>query len=239
MLFATVYAVVNEITSGPIARWRASFSRRVILITGLGDETLPVIRSLAEDPDHSLIVVVEPNPDHPLIHQARRYGAQAIEGEISTRVRDEKWLRDMCTSWGKHVSVRRAHLLAADEQANLEAAEVIRDTLPDLGQWYCDEQRAPTRLIVRIDRHRPARHYTAQQADSWRVAVRGEVRHVFVVGETDLAKAFLDERRFQRESAKLLLTHLGTPRHRGGTPCLGGRPLSNRLGARPSRTPTS
>lgn len=252
VLFATVYAVVNEITSGPIARWRASFSRRVILITGLSDETLPVIRSLAEDPDHSLIVVVEPNPDHPLIHQARRYGAQVIKGEISTRARDEKWLRGMCTSWGKHVSLRRAYLLAADEQANLEAAEVIRDTLADLGPRYRDEQRAPTRLIVRIDRYRPARHYAAQQVESWRVtdplsddtggstrstadlrsgprvfistlgktqimahtlaeqiAVRGEARHVFVVGETDLAEAFLDEWRFQRESAKLLLTQLG------------------------------
>lgn len=170
VLFGAVYVVVDEITSDPIARWRARQAPRVILITGLSEETLPVIRSLAEDPDGSRVVVAEANPDHPLIHQVRRYGVQVIRGELSARAKELRWLERLCKARGKHVALRRAYLLSADEQANLEAAEVIRRTLTKLGRAYRDEQRAPTRIIVRIDRYLPARHYAAQQAASWRVA---------------------------------------------------------------------
>ncbi|RRD04528.1 hypothetical protein EII34_09475 [Arachnia propionica] len=169
VLFATVLAVINEISSGPIARWRASLASRVILVTGLSDDTLPVIRSLTADPDRCLVVVAEPNPDHPLIHQARRYGARVIKGEISTRTAEQRWLKGMCKAWGRRVSLRRAYLLADDEQANLQAAEVIREVLTRLGPDYRDEHRAPTRLIVRIDRYRPARHHAAEQTSWWRI----------------------------------------------------------------------
>lgn len=177
VLFATVLAVINEISSGPIARWRASLASRVILVTGLSDDTLPVIRALTEDPDRSLIVVVEPNPDHPLSHQVRRYGARVIKGEISTRTAEQRWLKGMCTAWGRHVSLRRAYLLSSDEQANLEAAKVIRDVLAGLGSAYHDPHQPPTRLIVRIDRYLPAHHHAAQQATHWRVGGETTGRH--------------------------------------------------------------
>ena len=182
VLFATVLTVINEISSGSIARWLAGLHSRVILVTGLSDDTLPVIRSLTADSDRSLVVVAEPNPDHPLIHQARRYGARVIKGEISTRPADRKWLSSLCTSWGKHVSLRRAYLLAADEQVNLQAAEAIRKVLADLGPAYRDEHRAPTRLIVRIDRYRAARHYAAEQTSWWRIGAQSPAEQVPDVG---------------------------------------------------------
>ncbi|MDO5067806.1 MAG: hypothetical protein Q4D96_11050 [Propionibacteriaceae bacterium] len=169
VLSAAVFTIINEISSDPIARLRARWASRVILVTGLSDDTLPVIRSLVADSDRSLVVVAEPNPDHPLIHQARRYGARVIRREISTRATDLKWLTKLCTSRGKHVSLRRAYLLSSDEQSNLEAAQVIRDVLANLDPAYRDEHRAPTRLIVRIDRYRPAHHHAAQQTSWWRI----------------------------------------------------------------------
>lgn len=178
VLFAAVLTIIDEVSSGPIARWRASRHPRVILVTGLSDDTLPVIRSLTEDPDGSLIVVIEANPEHPLIPQARRYGARVIKEEITEATKEQRWLRDLCTSRGNHVALRRAYLLSDDEQANLDAADTIREVLAGLDPDHRDEHRAPTRLIVRIDRYRPAHHYLAGQATHWRTgnSARDDVR---------------------------------------------------------------
>ena len=228
VLFAAVLRLIVEVTSPRLAVWTAQYSNRVVLIQGLNMDSLPVIRSLCENPDGALIVVVEPDPDHPLLPQAQAMGAQVIEGEISNRQSDRSWLGKVITH-RKDISLHRAYLLGDNDTLNIADAEIIRQSIAALGPDYRKEHLPPPRIIVRVDRYQQARYYSAEQVESWgdedgpqgfistigktQLTAQALVQRVMelrgpgctaVVGTSDLALAFNQEWQLQQASAKLL-----------------------------------
>lgn len=165
-LSATVATVVAQLASSPVASLYARFAKRVVLVTGLNGDSVPIIHALTEVREPATVVLAEPNPDHPLLEQVRRFGVRVIHRELSGRDNDLRWLRSLSTSaFGRRVALERVYLLADDEQANRAAVEVLRECLA--GIRTTDGHRPPTRIIARIDRYRQARHYAAHQVENW------------------------------------------------------------------------
>lgn len=236
VLFAAVLRVIAEVTSNWFTRHAVKRAGRVILVAGLNEHSLPVIRELAADSDGAVVAVVEPDPDHPLLAQVRRTGAKVIEGEISNRPRDRGWLTGAVTRRGGFLALDRAYLLGDDDQVNIADAEIIRQTIASLGARYKHEHLPPPRIVVRVDRYLQGRHYAAEQVRNWghdddprafiatmgqtqltahalaqRIIEVGRPDHTIVVGESDLSEAFLHEWRFQQASASFLADSLASP----------------------------
>lgn len=187
VLFAAALRLIAEITANRFARWRVSLARSVILVVGLNNDSLPVIHSLAADPSGSLVVLVEPNPDHPLLAQVKRAGVWVIEGDLSHRSSDLRWLRKVLVGFARWrggsdagsfpasrprpfartVTLDRAYLLSDDDHANVSAAELIRHQIATLDSDCVRHHLAPPRIIVRIDRYEQGRRYAADQVVAW------------------------------------------------------------------------
>lgn len=228
VLFAAVIRLIVEITSPKLAVWTAQYSNRVVLVQGLNKDSLPVIRSLIENPDGALIAVVESDPDHPLLPQVHAMGAQVIEGEISNRKSDRAWLRKVITH-RKGIALHRVYLLGDNDTLNIADAEIIRQTIASLGEGYRNEYLPPPRIIVRVDRYQQARYYAAEQVKNWeqqdgprvfistigktQLTAQALVQRVMelrgpgctvVVGTSNLALAFEQEWKFQQAAASHL-----------------------------------
>lgn len=228
VLFFAAIRIVVQLTAHQFSVELAHWSRKVTLVSGLNGDSVPVIRSLVDDPSSGIVAVVEPDPEHPLLPLVRKSGARVIVGEISNRPRDLRWLNKVA-KFGRSLSLHQVYLLGADANANVADAEVIRSLLAKLGPDYLRPYLPPTRVIVRIDRYRQARYYAAEQVDDWgagdvprvflatvgtiqataqalvqRILERKRPEFTVVVGDTDLADAFLDEWRFQQSSAEYL-----------------------------------
>lgn len=233
VLFAAVIRLIVEVTSPRLAVLTAQHSNRVVLVQGLNADSLPVIRSLTENPDGALIVLVEPDPDHPLLPQAHAMGVQIIEGEISNRQADRVWLRKVITH-RKGIALHRAYLLGDNDTLNIADAEIIRQSIASLGSEYRKEHLPPPRIIVRVDRYQQARYYSAEQVKNWgdedgprvfistigktQLTAQALVQRVMelrgpgctvVVGVSDLALAFQQEWKYQQAAARHLAEALG------------------------------
>lgn len=110
VLLAAVFRVIAQISSAQFTMLRATFAKSVVVVSGLNDDSLPIIRSLTEAPDGSMIVVIEPDPEHPLLPQVRRYGAAVTIGDISNRPADRQHLADIATHVSRFRQVRHGVL---------------------------------------------------------------------------------------------------------------------------------
>lgn len=217
VLFAAALRLIAEITANRVAKWRVSLSRSVTLVVGLNEDSLPVIRSLAAQPGESLVVLVEPNPDHPLLAQVKRAEVRVIEGDLSHRSSDLRWLRKVLvgrawrragsdtgsfpSSWprpfARTVTLDRAYLLSDDDHANVSAAELILRQIDALDSDCFRPHLAPPRIIVRIDRYEQGRRYAADQVGAWGAVHEPRV-FVSSVGRAQVTAHALVERIVER-----------------------------------------
>ena len=134
-----------------VDRLKTRFVGELTMMTGLDAMTLALLGKLVSDSGANRVVVVEPDPNHPLMEEARATGARVI---IADPARAQS-LRPVVTHLGKP-SVRQVYALHPGAQDNEAILTRVREVL----------QQAP-----RHTGHRPhivARVDDPRHADTWR-----------------------------------------------------------------------
>lgn len=220
-----VIKVIMELTTSQVNTLTARLAKRVTLVVGLNEESMPIVSSLVDEPDSGVVVVWEPDSEHSLIDNARRVGACVIVQPFGGDDRAIKILKGIATTGlrGK-LALQRAYLLDGDDGRNIARARLVEEVLSGLGETARNVALPPTRVIVRIDRYRAARYYVQQQASRWsgdrlpwafkatlgtvQVTARAIVERILedhpgtglcIVGISEMAEALGDEWRFQRQ----------------------------------------
>ncbi|RRD47266.1 hypothetical protein [Tessaracoccus sp. OH4464_COT-324] len=160
--------VLLEVTQRQWTNTRAVFANKVVLLAGLNENSLPCIQQMAANYPRTLIVLLERDLEHPLLGQVSRCGIRVLPGDITNNPRDLKRLRRTIRRWpfSKKVALRAAYLLDDNDYTNMLRAEILEQ---QLGKFPHDSGHVgpPPRIIVRIDRYRHARFYTAEQVKDW------------------------------------------------------------------------
>jgi Trk K+ transport system NAD-binding subunit len=134
----------------PVGRMRARLVRDAVVLTGLDAITFPLLRRLTSQGRPGRVVVIEPDPAHPLLPEARATGARImIADPTSARV-----LKPVIAGW-RGCALRILYALsgvAAVNEAVLAAARPILD------RYAADPERQP-HLVARIDDPRHADHW--------------------------------------------------------------------------------
>jgi hypothetical protein len=134
----------------PVGRLRARLVRDAVVLTGLDPITFPLLRRLTAEGRPGRVVVIEPDPGHPLLPEARATGARImIADPTSARV-----LKPVIAGW-RGCALRMLYAtsgVAAVNEAVLAAARPILD------RYAADPERQP-HLVARIDDPRHADHW--------------------------------------------------------------------------------
>lgn len=145
-----VAAALFTVFRGQWDRLRARVARSVVLVTGIGDDALPLLERLAQHrPLGTSVIVLERDPAHPNIPSARSLGAVVVVGDPSDADELGTVLRDGRT-------LRAAYLLSERSSANIETARRVIELVRSRG----GRDGTVPRLVVRID--------DPWQAEDWR-----------------------------------------------------------------------
>jgi len=141
----------------PVGRLRARMVRDAVVLTGLDPITFPLLRRLTGEGRPGRVVVIEPDPGHPLLPEARATGARImIADPTSMRV-----LKPVIAGW-RGCALRFLYAtdgVAAVNEATLAAAR------PLLHRYAADPERQP-HLVARIDDPRHADHWRGRHGGS-------------------------------------------------------------------------
>jgi hypothetical protein len=135
----------------PIGRLRARLVKDATILTGLDAMTIPLLRRLTVAGPRSHVVVIEPDPRHPLLEEARSTGAQIVVADPTSSRVLTPLLRGLRGPQLRYLFALRPE--AAENEEVLRAARFV------LSHSRADPDRPP-HLIARID---DPRH-----ADVWR-----------------------------------------------------------------------
>jgi TrkA-N domain len=149
--FVGVVAAGAVLWRREIDRLKTRFVGELTMMTGLDEMTLALLRKLVADSGAHRVVVVEADPNHPLLEETRATGARVIIADPGRAVS----LRPVLTHLGKP-SVRQVFALHPGAQDNDMILSRVREVL----------RQAP-----RHSEHRPhivARVDDPRHADTWR-----------------------------------------------------------------------
>lgn len=135
----------------PIGRLRARLVKDATILTGLDAMTIPLLRQLTASGPRSHVVVIEPDPRHPLLEEARSTGAQLVVADPASSRVLMPLLRGLRGPQLRYLFALRPE--AAENEEVLNAAKFV------LSHSRADPDRPP-HLIARVD---DPRH-----ADLWR-----------------------------------------------------------------------
>jgi hypothetical protein len=134
----------------PVGRLRARMVSDAVVLTGLDPITFPLLRRLTGEGRPGRVVVIEPDPGHPLLPEARATGARImIADPTSVRV-----LKPVIAGW-RGCALRMLYAMSGVAAAN-EA--VLAAARPILDRYAADPERQP-HLVARIDDPRHADHW--------------------------------------------------------------------------------
>ena len=141
----------------PVGRLRARMVRDAVVLTGLDAITFPLLRRLTGEGRPGRVVVIEPDPGHPLLPEARATGARImIADPTSARV-----LKPVIAGW-RGCALRMLYAMSGVAAAN-EA--VLAAARPILDRYAADPERQP-HLVARIDDPRHADHWRGRHGGS-------------------------------------------------------------------------
>lgn len=186
--FISAVTALLVVFRGAIARWTLRFARRLDIVVGLDELSLPLIRALlrerarAGDDDgfrprrerrrdlrSTRVVVVHPTRTDPLVVEAAAAGAAIVVGNLNTRL-----LRSLITPrWRRPSPLRRLYLVSPDQRRNLRMLREAERALAELSGFNA---AATTGVIPRV----VVRLEDAQEARAWRLA------------QADTTNAFID-----------------------------------------------
>jgi hypothetical protein len=141
----------------PIGRLRARLVWDATVLVGLDVMTISLLRTLAGAGRPGGIVVIEPDPEHPLLEEARATGARVMIANPAAR---QVLLPVLAGRRG--CALRYLYALRPDVTQNEEIAAAARDILR---QYRPDPERQP-HLVVRIDDPRHASYWRGRHSDT-------------------------------------------------------------------------
>lgn len=222
---------LNE-TSLPVVEALAnehSDDRLVIIEPDRGNPLIPLVKRLGA----SVVIgdISSLAPDQRILRRISKkpYLARLFQ-DIGWMVKGRTDLRDPA---GSIFALNRVYLLSDNDLTNISKAEVIRNQLRIPSARYGSRAEpiypVPPRVIVRIDRYDLGRSYAAEQLKNrdeselapvfastlgtssmtaralvHQISVNWKPKKVFVVGSSDLARAFLQEWAMARAEGALL-----------------------------------
>jgi hypothetical protein len=149
--FVGVAAAVTVLWRAEIDRLKTRFVGELTMMTGLDDMTVALLGKLVAESGERKVVIVEADPNHPLLEEVRATGARVIIADPSRA----EALRPVLTHLGKP-SVQRVFALHPGAQDNETILAEVREVL---GQARPDTDHHP-HIVARLD---DPRH-----ADTWR-----------------------------------------------------------------------
>jgi hypothetical protein len=144
-------AVAAVLWREPLGRLRARLVADATVLTGLDALTMPLLQQLARTRRPGSIVVIEPDPSHPLLEEARATGARVMIADPAL----PRVLLPVLAAAGRGCALSYLYALrqdAAENEAILTAASGI------LKRYRPNPERQP-HLIARIDDPRHADHW--------------------------------------------------------------------------------
>lgn len=213
----TAFAILFSLVQSHLDHLLLSLRGGADIVTGLTPDSLPLVGSLAVDrvwDRRPTLVVVLPDGDAPLAHQARELGARVWVGDPLSG-NTLRWL--VLTPFGR-VSVRRLFAVSESQSENIDVVmgsrKLIEDHTRADGSWL-SQQHVP-RLVARFSDAREARDWRLENVNAPgcfldslapdeliarqiadRLGEAGSVRLV-LTGDTPLTTAILDEIALQR-----------------------------------------
>ncbi len=145
--------IVTAVFRSTYDRIRVRYATGVVVLVGLADDALPLLRRLSVDREsRTTLAVLVGDAGHPLIKTARDLGARVV---IVDRAQTET-LRSLLTS-GSAFKVRSCYAVSADVADNLRWAAQMKAVADTVRPSRAD---MPPRMVVRID--------DPWQAEYWR-----------------------------------------------------------------------
>jgi hypothetical protein len=236
--FLTAAAVLWQ---QPVGRLRARLVKDATVLIGLDVMTIALLSRLAEAGRPGGIVVIEPDPGHPLLDAARATGARIMIGEPTSR---QVLLPVLAGRQG--CALRYLYALRPDVGEN---EEIIAAACGILRQFRPDPERQP-HLVVRIDDPRHASHWrgrhsgaaelwfedalSAQEVTATALVTRvcaSSARQLLLCGDSTLALAILMElaRRAWERRGLTQAAELGRPAYPETAEAGGAPPLIERV----------
>lgn len=171
-----IVALLRNQTDRVVARLR----RGKIVVTGLQNDSLPVLTKLVADaPAGTEVVVITADAGAPWLRSARSAGARVVIAEPH----DAESVRPLVLL-GRKPSLRALYLLSPDTSVNLAALRTVEAIVATAG---IEEDAAPLRAVVRID--------DPWQAEDWRrrkIAASGPWVYDAIGVEEVLARLLVD-----------------------------------------------
>jgi hypothetical protein len=143
-------AVAAVLWHQPVDRLRARLVRDAVIVTGLDAMTIPFLQELARTGRRASIVVIEPDPAHPLLDDARATGARVMIGQPGLA----RVLLPVIAG-NRGCALRRLYALREDVTENEAVLAAAKECLR---RYRPDPQRQP-HLVARIDDPRHADHW--------------------------------------------------------------------------------
>jgi hypothetical protein len=143
-------AVAAMLWQQPVDRLRARLVRDAVIVTGLDAMTIPFVAELARTGRTASIVVIEPDPAHPLLDDARATGVHVMIGQPALA----RVLLPVIAG-NRGCALRRLYALREDVAENEAVLAAAKECLR---RYRPDPQRQP-HLVARIDDPRHADHW--------------------------------------------------------------------------------
>lgn len=153
LLVITALGIVAAIFRTQLDRLVIKFSRSLVVLVGLSDDAVPLLRRLFDGlPKRTRLAVLVENADHPLTKMARNIGARVAVCDV----KKTSAIRTLVLRRNRF-KVRALYVVSADVSVNLEWAQQFRDIADHSSTGSSDFL---PRITVRID--------DPWQAEYWR-----------------------------------------------------------------------
>ena len=169
LLVITALGIVATLFRAQLDRLVVRFARSLVVVVGLSQEAIPVLRRLAGDlPRRTVLAVLVPDADHPLTKLTRDIGARVVGCDLE----DEGAIRVLVLR-NNRFKVQGLFVISDDIPANLGWARTFRDIADSSGRQDTDP---PPRITARIDDPWQAEYW--RRTNAYRTPAAGRAKSV-------------------------------------------------------------
>jgi hypothetical protein len=165
LLVITALGIVAALFRTRLDRLAVRFARKLVVVVGLSEDAIPVLRRLADDlPRRTALAVFVSHAEHPLTNLTRDIGARVVVCDIE----DDGGLRVLLLRQSRF-KVQALYVISDDVAANLAWARQFHDIADPSG---VPETEQPPRITARIDDPWQAEYWRRTNAYRTPVAAR-------------------------------------------------------------------
>ncbi len=195
LLVITALGIVTALFRTQLDRLIVRFSRALVVVIGLSEEAIPLLKRLAENlPRGTTLAVLIENSDDPLTKQARTLGARVVVCNLDK----DSAIRVLVLRQNRF-KVDALYVVSTDVPANLAWAKQFRE-IADASRT--DSHDPPPRIIARID--------DPWQAEYWR---RTNAYRTPTGGRVESVRWVPDALSIYEVTATMLVTHVQSTPH--------------------------